>query len=475
MPFVPNSTGIVIREAHDLNQWLTSRGFVTGSLLDRVKFIANPDILAGKIIGANPPVVTRDSPLVHALSEDQIVALEKLEAWLSTDDPYFILCGYAGTGKDFLMGILSKIYRGINFSATTNKASKVLGSVVGTTVKTIYSLLGLRMVEDDDRLVLRQSDHPPHFSHGTVIVVNEASMVGIDLMKAIDRARVQCGIRVIYVGDPAQLPPVGESRSPVWRHETTNRIMMKQVMRNDNELLRLATRIRRQIRDHDWSFPIKSDGNGVVLHRSKDEFERELRRVVRNADLHETKVISWRNRTVNEYNCMIRDVLGRRDPYCVGDVILLAEPIERDGVLVAHTDDEFTIDSVTNDSVDIDTVSGKMGIATWSLFVRGSQNLQLQVPQKPFILNEQLSAKASIAKRAKGRSRAVMWRDFWDTKRRFHSVRYGYALTAHRSQGSSYKSVWVDTHDILANHDSREAFRCLYVAVTRPTTSLHSY
>ena len=65
-----------------------------------------------------------------------------------------------------------------------------------------------------------------------------------------------------------------------------------------------------------------------------------------------------------------------------------------------------------------------------------------------------------------------LWQKFWQHKELFHGVKYAYALTAHRSQGSTYQSVWVDYQDILLNRSRKEAFQCLYVACSRPTTQL---
>jgi exodeoxyribonuclease-5 len=66
-----------------------------------------------------------------------------------------------------------------------------------------------------------------------------------------------------------------------------------------------------------------------------------------------------------------------------------------------------------------------------------------------------------------------LWKKFWDHKDLFHDVKYAYALTAHRSQGSTYENVWVDFQDILLNRNRKEAFQCLYVACSRPTTRLY--
>jgi len=52
-------------------------------------------------------------------------------------------------------------------------------------------------------------------------------------------------------------------------------------------------------------------------------------------------------------------------------------------------------------------------------------------------------------------------------------VKYAYAITAHRAQGSTYDTVYVDYQDILMNRERYEAFQCLYVASSRPRKTLY--
>ena len=172
---------------------------------------------------------------------------------------------------------------------------------------------------------------------------------------------------------------------------------------------------------------------------------------------------------------MIREALGHTGKFDVNDILLLAEPIDRDGTLIAHTDDEYTIKQVTRDILTIYEDFHPVQIDTWRLEVSGDQELILQIPARPVQLQSILSQKASQARRATKQDRVNKWRDFWDTKHMFQAVRYGYALTAHRAQGSTYKECYVDQQDILCNTSKRESFRCLYVACTRPTTNLYSY
>ena len=55
----------------------------------------------------------------------------------------------------------------------------------------------------------------------------------------------------------------------------------------------------------------------------------------------------------------------------------------------------------------------------------------------------------------------------------FAQINYGNAITTHRSQGSTYKRVYVDLIDIINyNNIKKEGFQCLYTAVTRASENL---
>ena len=55
----------------------------------------------------------------------------------------------------------------------------------------------------------------------------------------------------------------------------------------------------------------------------------------------------------------------------------------------------------------------------------------------------------------------------------FAQINYGNAITTHRSQGSTYKNVYVDLIDIITYNDvKKEGYQCLYTAVTRAAENL---
>ena len=54
-------------------------------------------------------------------------------------------------------------------------------------------------------------------------------------------------------------------------------------------------------------------------------------------------------------------------------------------------------------------------------------------------------------------------------------VDYGYALTVHKSQGSTYDNVYIEYNNLLSNTKSTEQHKLLYTAITRCSNNLHVY
>lgn len=415
-------------------------------------------------------------------SEDQTQAWSQLEAWLAKPDPYFVLRGFAGTGKTFLMRkfqeFASTKSRTVLFTAPTNKATKVLSKSVGKTCRTTYSQLGLRMEQKDDKLVLRYADDRPYIPAKAVLVIDECSMIGKDLYRFIDKTQAETGCKVLYVGDPAQLPPVGEAVSPSWKATLVkdHRALLKQVMRYDNELLALSMKIRNRLKDKNWTgSPIRGnhrEEEGVWLYKSQHRFIEHIVQYGQPQDFLSRKVLCWRNRTVDRYNSIIRENFGFTKPYEPGDIVLVAEPVEQNGTIVAQIDEEFTVEAVKSSSITLDE-----RYPVWMLQCRDEENkcLKLMIPKDWSSVDRYLSELAATAREAPAKDRRRAWQEFWSTRNLFNRVRYGYAMTVHRSQGSTYEEVMVDQTDILSNRDKREAFRCLYVSCTRPTKRLITY
>jgi exodeoxyribonuclease-5 len=305
-----------------------------------------------------------------------------------------------------------------------------------------------------------------------VVVLDEASMVGLTLWPHIIDTAKEFKLKFICLADFAQLPPVGEKVSPV--KGLTNGAYLTKVMRYDNQILQIATAIRNKLSHPAPSFqPLSDNANAEgVWAVSKIEF---IQRILEAAEAGEfskvngTKALAWRNVTVDELNRVIRERIFPlvREKYVPEDRIILTEPAkDLEGNLIGTTDDEGKIDSITIARHPI-----YQQYKVWSMSVTTDDNkkLQLNVIHEDSLLDLQGDLNA-LSIRAKADRK--LWKDFWKLKDNFHSIRHAYAITVHRSQGSTYDSVFVDYRDILTNRNRTEAFQCLYVACTRPKKRL---
>lgn len=128
-----------------------------------------------------------------------------------------VLVGRAGTGKTTVLGALLQARRllsdGVLFLAPTGKARvRIVQQAPGATAMTIAQFLyRLRRYDGERQRVLFSGDQA--YRKERTIVVDECSMITEDvltaLLKALDPGHAQ---RIILVGDPSQLPPIGVGR-----------------------------------------------------------------------------------------------------------------------------------------------------------------------------------------------------------------------------------------------------------------------
>jgi exodeoxyribonuclease-5 len=425
------------------------------------------------------------------LSDDQKKAWKSIKRWVTlSKDPYYELKGYAGTGKTHLLKMMRTLKANIYYTAPTNKAAKVIERALDCPAKTTFSLLGIRMDGESETLKLKMPDKLPDLGLFPIIVVDETSMVSEQLCKVLEDCVVSLDARIFFVGDPAQLPPVQEETSAAWGLALEqNRSFLREVMRFDNQLLSLATRIRKCISAQEFKYGLLQDDHdksgGVRLLVGPKEFQESFLRVGDSPEFYDDrKVIAWRNVVVNEYNAKIRKRLGFKVDYEAGDRLLLSSPLKVNGMIMDTIDTELIVVSAEESyktityTIPRGSQERKKEFPVWVLNCLTSDNVTrvLTAPKNQPHAAAFFSGMASEIGRIGSKfDRSEGWKVFWNLKEIFHSVRYNYAITAHRAQGSTYKTVFIDSRDILSNPDKFEALRCLYVAATRPSKFLVAY
>ena len=217
------------------------------------------------------------------LTSSQQTAFDKIKDFMGSDSDIFVLKGYAGTGKTHLIKYITNYLNGAKRSyellAPTGRAAKVLRDRVGrgmTIHKCIYSR-DLITINDDEsdgsiksyKFYFPIVETPQDFQ---IMIIDESSMIsnkeshneflafgsGVLLDDLLQFVKV-CGIeKVIFVGDPAQLPPVGDEHSCALdvEHLTSRGLKVEsfeltEVVRqeDDNAILGEATKMRELLKE----------------------------------------------------------------------------------------------------------------------------------------------------------------------------------------------------------------------------------
>ncbi|WNV47447.1 hypothetical protein ENKO_344 [Klebsiella phage fENko-Kae01] len=406
-----------------------------------------------------------------------------------------VLVGYAGTGKTTLVAeIVESLYRGYNIAVTspTHKANSVIRKMltqnVGLSaqdaqVSTIHSFLGLKLVYEKNRQVLK---HDPQSKNSTsmvdVLIVDECSMISEELYQHIVDQMYRVRRAILFVGDSCQLPPVeaegtiGESKlSPTFnvpvKYELTE--VLRQAL--DNPIISIATAIRECIGTNgdplsildttyglDTIIPI--DDEQVFLDVYKEMILEHKGSSKKIFDfVQENKIIAYTNYRVSLSNIYIRSELFDK-----------------------HQDVEF----VKGEPIVFDTVTENCPYANQEIIqcpeVRKESFLgidcwQFKLPNGNYILGVGPESKQGLddylddlVKKIEKKDmnpltkRAYQWQDYYIIKNKINIINYPYATTAHKSQGSTFDNIWFDTDFIerIRNNDTK--CRIIYTAMTRP-------
>lgn len=264
------------------------------------------------------------------VNQQQAEALNAMNDFVHSDETSMTLSGYAGTGKTSLMEMLAKKmdreHRRIVFSATTNKAAAVLKSRVarsGFDAYTLNKVFGIAVEVDSNKKydarnlvnVIRESDI---ISPGDVVVIDEASMINENNYKVLNQIAKENGLKIIYVGDKAQLAPVNETEvSRVFRNDGSRVVELTQVERtDDNAILKEATAIRNGERlSGESSFNERGEGVAYIPQSHKDKIGDVVKYFVPGlkSDPNYFRILAYTNAAVARYNEAVRRALGYTD------------------------------------------------------------------------------------------------------------------------------------------------------------------
>lgn len=375
----------------------------------------------------------------------------------------FLLVGYAGTGKSTIVFQLVKVLvaagKRVVLTAPTNKAVGVLqrmaaeNGVTGVEFFTIHQLLGLGMVTRGKEKVLDQTG-PSYINLFDVVFIDECSMIGKQLWRWIEDVANQSStwtkIKIILMGDPAQLNPVNEGKSPSF--QVPDKAVLTQVVRQGtgSPLLEFVTASRYAVTKSKYPFepyakylPDKSNGALMVkrqtlLHYACQKMKREF---AQNPDCF--RILSWTNTQVDFYNQQIRTHLYGENinRFIPGERLITRDPVMApDGkTTILSTSTEFTVLDVFGDRYN--------NYDTWRLKVETDEGIvrQFYVLQE----DEQKQFDQETKRLLKSAKRSpFLWKQYYKHLEQFANIRNCFALTVHNSQGSTFLEAGIDGQDL---------------------------
>jgi hypothetical protein len=457
-------------------------------------------------------------------------ALTKIENWLTTKETAFTLEGYAGTGKTTISKkIIDDIKNGFNenetliVSAPTHRAKSVIQKATNEKAITLHQLLGLKPNFDIDNfdpknLQFTSSGLTPPINNETLklVVVDEASMINKALYKyLIEKAKAN-NVKILFMGDRAQLPPVGETLSEVFKNPNNAKLTWVQRTEGDNPLMGVFTKIRNRISEEeskstkDGSLPynpvtmINQNGEGITFLNNWNE---KLTSIFSSDnfknDSNFAKVIVWRNNRVDKWNDMIRKVVwpDAEDIVVVGETLTGYTGVETQaGKNEVENSRDYKIKEVKRIEKLKEDLNGKqisikvLEVTHYDEELKQDKIIQILDHDDPNTLAWYKAKASNIFKEIyitpAGKQRNVMWSKLYypfvqeylllkdiklDKNQSINKhLGYPYASTTHKAQGATYENTFIDEVDIkFKNINYEERNKMLYTAMSR--TSGNAY
>ncbi len=431
----------------------------------------------------------------YTLSSSQLRASTFLQEWLLTPE---LSCakleGGAGYGKSFCVLDVVRFALeqglGVYAAATSYVATQVLVEQLdplGVTASTIARALRLEVVRDgakEDYVLGIDSEEclSKLLGINRLLVVDEYSMISDDIGQALLDAAERYGGKLLVVGDLAQLPPVGQDQDSVLSLiETSTSLSDPMRYSKGSDLYQVEQMARHEPYSLLNSAEQWDDSDEVEVVQDREQLLREYQLDYDGAD---ARVLYYTRRDVVAANRAIRHKLhgASADQLVVdGEKLMVAstQDVYNGGVdLQGHPDttryysgtawevDEFEQDVV--EGVPCYRVRFANGNTVPVMFMVTETKAD---PESPG--GEEYTVRLrELAEAAKDPENPVSWREWWQFKKNFLPVMYGYATTVHKAQGQTVDRAYIDPRSLAFAGGREVGKKLLYVAATRAKKKL---
>ncbi len=443
------------------------------------------------------------------LTDDQDEALRLFMRYLKSQETrsIFLLKGSAGTGKTFLIHlfrqILKKYGQQVVLLAPTGQAAKVITKRTQRIAFTIHHHIytPLESGSGDVHFMLK----PNKETRPVAYLVDEASMIGdqpegggrgllSDLLEFVfdenpDR-------KLILVGDPVQLPPVGHADSPALQEDvlrkkgvaiTTATLTTVLRQETDSGILENAVRIRDAFTAFGDELPVMETFRDVSVPDTPWEAVETFLGFYSPGDTQRVVFLTYSNFQATRVNQAIRAQLhGVEEPLIAGDVVVVMRNNYTWG-------DKKKLPFIANGELGVirevyyETLEERYKLNWVSVLVEFTDAQGIAYPVEAKVNLDLLTSKAT---QLEGDAMRQVWyarrdelRDRFPTKVQFEEalrtdpyihalqIKYGYAMTCHKAQGGQWENAIV-LFEPDYGQDMKAYLRWTYTVVTRASERL---
>lgn len=422
--------------------------------------------------------------------------------------PCFVLKGYAGTGKTTVIGAYIQALKSVKLSsilmAPTGRAAKVLSQKSGKMATTIHKRIYFSGADDDGVFKLTLA---PNKIKNTVFIVDEASMIAdyalqndgsisrnllSDLLNFVFMGENN---RLIFIGDIAQLPPVGSEESPAlnlsyFEHHypklEISDFQLKQVVRQqqDSGILENATKIRNAQLKHQFPKLELEQFNDITDVRG-DELLAEIEAAYDYYGSDEVMIVTRSNKRAVLYNQNIRNrILYMEEELCGGDLLMVVrnnyfwvDPISDAGFIangelirvhrLKRIEEMYGVRYATLEVslIDYPAMDRFEVLAFMDGLTSEEPNLDRVFMRTLFF---EIEKDFYHIKNKQKRYKEVMQSPYFNALQ----IKFAYAITCHKAQGGQWAAVFVDHGFVGEEQQDLSFLRWLYTAVTRASEKL---
>jgi hypothetical protein len=421
------------------------------------------------------------------------------------------LIGPAGTGKTVITSLLvdfflkKYMFKKLRMATPTHKSLKVVNNYLNNSIKsnknfsssTLHSFLKLKMQTVEDKITFVEDLFNNEFKQPIkILLIDECSMVSNDLFSHIQKRIATDNIEVVlFIGDKVQLPPVDNDSSLSKVFTELKQYALTEVVRQaaENTILYKATDIRLCIESSNYSdndLAFTPSENIIVYNDTREWINSYLNNPVRE----DSVLTAFTNKSIIQYNSYVRNIINNKIdtqlPMLIdGEYIVLQEAYD------AGNNKLIPNGEIVKVEFPILSYDSKLNLDYWSFLYNDSSeddsvNIDIGKPEPEPIqirvldtasigqFNNVLTALANLAtkhKQNKNNAEAKkVWGQYWDLKKRFVDVKYPFAYTCHKLQGSTYTDVYINLKDIIASaKDTEFLYKLVYVALTRAKNKIH--